>query len=705
MKQLFQTLIAGLPSLPTAPPAHAPNRATLIQMAAVIALALIMHFSIASLSIAVLSCVVFALKCLIIWGKKDSPPQWLMMILAIISLGLIIISYGGWNGQTAGISFLVLLVSLKFLESKTVRDYFVVCVILYFLTASSFLFNSSLANIALVIAYTITITALLFKITNPAKISLWSAVKSASGLILKALPLAVFLFFFFPRLQGGFGFIPSLDKNTNALDNALVAGEMANSAFNNELAFTAKFSGAIPSNSRLYWRAKVMTEEVDFTWLVSQKEVSKWQNLSASREIRNQSKLAPVGQTEYEITHEYSTDIFVPYLDYVKTNELGLLNYDYSVFIKRPKGRAFRYKGTSSLKPWFTPQALNTDSLLVTKSQPTARTQALISSIRQSANTPRQIANAVYSHFANNPYNYSLTPPVLEDIAPLDDFLFNTRTGYCEHYASAFTTLLRWAGVPARVVTGYQGGAINQKGGFLEVRYSDAHAWSEAYIDGNWVRYDPTAAISPERIEYGMGALRELWENDLLGDNASGRALSNFLNPTGTARIWRNVLETWSNAKYQWKKWVIDYDSDTQQELLGKLGFSAKNGLYSIVVILSIGVIAILLLYFWQLVPKPIKRSNLQKTYLAFTTKTKKTGVIRNKSETPNEFARRLIQAYPAKEAEIKQITNLYQELCYGQKSLDAEAKLQQLKSTIRSLRLRKTHPSKKSDTLYEKTA
>lgn len=679
----------SLPALPTSPPTHVPSRTTLVQMAAVIGVALALHFSIASLTIALFSCLVYGLKCMIIWRKAKAPSQWLMMLLAIISLGLIILSYGGWNGQTAGISFLVLLVSLKFLESNTVRDYFVVCLILYFLAASSFLFNSSLPNIVLVISYTCAITALLFKITNPAPISAWSALKPASGLILKALPLAVFLFFFFPRLQGGFGFIPSLDQGDSALDNALVAGEMANSAFDNNLAFKAEFSGAIPPTSQLYWRAKVMTEEIDFTWRVSEIEMRKWQNLALAKQMRDQA--TPLsGSISYQIVHEASSDIFIPYLDYVRTYEMGLLNYDYSVFVRKPKRGAFKYQGTSTFRPSFDVPDINTDSLLITKSQPTtARLQALLNNIRQAHQTPQEIANAVYAHFANNSYHYSLTPPILADQTPLDDFLFNTQTGYCEHYASAFTTLLRWAGVPARVVVGYHGGTINSTGNFVEVRYSDAHAWSEAYINGNWVRYDPTAAISPERIEFGMEALRELWENGLLGSNASGRALTNFLNPTGAALAWKNALETWSNIQYQWKKWVVDYDSDTQQELLGKLGLSAKNGLYTVMIVLSSGVMAILLFYFWQLIPKGVKRTERQKIYLELVNKARKVRVIRKPSDTPNNFADKLISHQPELKNEIELITGLYNELYYGNSDHNKQ-KIKKLRQAIKKLKLNK---------------
>ena len=694
MRQLLAKLNINLPPMPASPPTHAPDRQTLIQLGAVIAIALILHFSIAKSAIAIFSCVVYAIKCLIIWRKSKGLPQWVVMLLTVTSIGLIINSYGGWNGQTAGISFLVLLVSLKFLESHTVRDYFIVCLILYFLAASSFLFNSSLPNIILVIAYTTAITALLFKITNPASISAWSALKSSSGLILKSIPLALFLFFFFPRVQGSFGFLPSLDQTSNSLENSLVAGDMASNAFSNELAFKARFDGPIPPTSRLYWRSKVMNEEVNFAWQISDDENLSLANQRSAKEMRELAKETK-GQTYYDILHEPSRDAFLPYLDFVTSYSIGTLGHDYSVR-RRIRGGSFVYQGASTLAPYIPTEAPNFDFLTTTESQPTARLQALISSFRRNANTDLELAMAAYNHFANNEYNYSLSPPGLEDDTPLDDFLFNTRTGYCEHYASAFTTLLRWLNIPSRVVVGYHGGTVNRAGNFVEVRYSDAHAWSEAYIDGTWMRFDPTATISPERIEFGMDAIRELWENDLLDSNNRGNALTDFLNPTGTALVWKNMVETWSNVQYQWKKWVVEYDFETQQELLSKFGLHAKNSLYSLLLILSTGVFGVLIFYFWQLIPKSIKRTELQRLYMQFIAKAKKAGVDRNLSDTPSEFANKVIRSHPYAKTQIELITRVYLNLCYRAPTDKSAKQLETLKNEIKKLKLKRSKLSNK---------
>ena len=684
MSWLLEKLNITLPPLPTAPPSHEPASSALVQLAVLIAVALILHFSIANPVIAFFSVGVFLLKCFSLWRQAKAPSQWLILLLTISSIVIVIIFYGGWNGKTAGISFLVILVALKFLESQTVRDYFVVCVILYFLTASSFLFNSSLPSILMVVAYAIGITGILFQITNPTPTRFRSTLIASTTLIAKAIPLALFLFFFFPRIQGNFGFIPSLDRNTAGLDDALVAGEMAASAFNNEIAFQASFKGSPPPTSQLYWRAKVMGEEIDFTWRANIWKPKRKDN-STENLASNQNESSKIWS--YEILHRPTLDVLLPHLDYVTDSDAGTIGSEHTVKVRSRKQDTFSYSGKSILK---SPSAIPTlsNDLLTTKSRPTARLQALIGEIQRQHQTPLERANAVFQYFKNSGFTYSLTPPGLEETTPLDDFIFNTKEGYCEHYASAFTTLLRWLGVPARVVVGYHGGTLNAAGNFIEVRYSDAHAWSEVFIQGKWVRFDATAATSPERIEYGMQAIQNLWGEGYRGSNIPPQALSNILNPKDSYKAWRKAVETWSNVQYQWKKWIVDYDSNAQQELLTKLGLSAKNSLTTLIAILSSGVAILLALYFWQLLPKPKRLNSTQKLYKNYLTKVSKSGIDIVESLTPNEVAQKLYTLNPKTAKTISNITNMFNKLNYGRDDQDFNSLNTKLKKEISQLKL-----------------
>ena len=660
--------------MPATPPRHQPDRGALLQLAAIIGVALVMHLKIADLWIGGFAIIIFAIKVIALYRRAGPPNKIAIVLLTITSLGMVIFLYGGWNGQRAGISFLVLLVTLKFLESEALRDYFVVCLILYFLAASSFLFNSSIFNILIVTAFTLAITAVLFQISNPNKQRPIKALKQSANIVIRALPLAILFFFLFPRVHGAFGFIPSLDKaQSNALSDALVAGEMAQAAFNEELAFRVNFKdGQIPKRQDLYWRVKTMPIERDFTWEVSRAPVSS--EISASIAMQNLATLDTQdkqGEYIYSILHEPTTDTLLPYLDYVAGTEGGRVRFDYSVQHNANLGSSFSYIGRSTLTPSLTPNGIqiSRQRYINTNSTPTARTQALLNTIRQKADSDYDKVNLVYEYIANNGFAYSLTPPSLGEENFLDRFLFETKTGYCEHYASTFTTLMRWLGVPARIVLGYQGGEIineNSDNPFLEVGYKDAHAWSEIWIDGEWLRVDPTTAVSSERIDYGMQAVMQLWNDEIFGSSETATALSDYLNPSGATRYWRKFRDQWKSVAFQWNKWVVNYDAKTQLELLKRLGFNHGNQLLTLVGILFICATTLMLFYFLRLLPKPVKRNKEQAIYLKFLAKFKKLGIHKNLSETPAEFSSRAIAAAPAHQNEIETITKQYLQLRYG---------------------------------------
>jgi transglutaminase-like putative cysteine protease len=692
----LKLLLSKLPPMPSQPPTHEARRDTLLQLAALIGVAVLVHFKIANLSIAFFALAIFALKTSIIIGKLSIPPRLVMMILTIASLGMVIYVYGGWNGQQAGISFLILLVALKFLESQSLRDYYVVCLLLYFLGASSFLFDSSILNIIIVLAYTLAITSILFQISNPAKVPLKKTLITSASMVARALPLAIILFFLFPRIHGDFGFIPSSDKANDAssLSDSLVAGEMASSAFNNELAFRVEFKGGnIPQRSQMYWRAKTMPTESNFQWIVSEPNIN---DFAAAKEIKQSSNLE-VGQWRYQILHEKSNDKYLPYLDYISTANKGRTLPDYSVYLARPETGAFSYEGSSTANASSATNFVSSfaaprdrEYLLALTSKPNAKLQRLLQQWRDGAENDTVIVDRVYKHFANNPFSYSLMPPPLDEDQPLSDFLFNTREGYCEHYASAFTVIMRMLGVPSRVVVGYQGGTSVNNDQFIEVRYSDAHAWSEVWIDDQWLRVDPTASISPERIKYGMEALMELWESGLLGSNNIGRALENRLNPTGFNRTLRGLKDSWKNAAYQWNKWVVNYDFNTQRQLLEKVGVKHRNSVSALIVIMLASALTLLLFYFWQLVPRRIKRNKTQTQYLRFIRKFKRFKMTKENSETPQEFASRAVSLFPQRAGEINDITQTYYRLRYTELSGEREPTFDKFKLLVKKFKLKR---------------
>jgi len=689
----LKPLLAMLPPMPSQPPTHEARRETLLQLTVLIGVAVLVHFQIARLSIASFALAIFALKTIIVIRKLAIPPRLVMMILTISGLGLIIYVYGGWVGQRAGISFLILLTALKFLESQSLRDYYIVCLLLFFLAACSFLFNSSIPNILIVIAYTLATTGILFQLSNPAQVSLKSAVAMSASLIAKALPLAIILFFFFPRIHGDFGFLPSFDQSniSSGLEDSLVAGEMAGAAFNRKLAFRVEFDGnELPERSQMYWRVKTMHIENDFTWEVAP---PKREEDKISKAFAKSSNLES-GEWRYQILHEKSKEKYLPYLDYISGSNKGRMLADYSMYVDRGVAGAFNYKGssTASSAASFT-IPVDIEKMLQVQSKPNAKIQLLLDQWRDGAADNAEIVKRVYQYFEGNSFEYSLTPPSLEDIDPLGDFLFNTREGYCEHYASAFTIIMRMLEVPSRVVVGYQGGTAVNGGEYIEVRYSDAHAWSEVWVNGVWQRVDPTATISPERINFGMDALIELWDSGLLGSEESGLALSNILNPKGMSKILKDLGDSWKNLGYKWNKWVVNYDFQSQRELLEQLGFKHRNSVLILVSIMFIAALTLLLLYFWQLIPRKVKRNQEQALYLGFTKKFKRFQIEKTDSETPKEFAGRTALLFPDHASEIKLITQTYYQLRYSAPNTEPSVTLSKLKDQIKKFKLKAKTP------------
>ncbi|MFT6048159.1 MAG: hypothetical protein ACI9WC_003877 [Arenicella sp.] len=681
----------SLPPLPTPPPVHAADRISLLQLSALVLVAVLIHFTIAKPIIGIYALIVWALKTFSVYKAGSNPPRLLVLLLTIMSFALVLVLYGGWNGQRAGISFLVLLVSLKFLESKTLRDYYMVCLILFFLASSSFLFNSSLSSIFLVLGYSVLVTTVMIRITNPTPTPLWETIRAAGSFMLRALPLAILLFFFFPRIQGNFGFIPSQDeaRGDNKLNDSLLAGDFANRAFDNSLAFRVEFDGATPEYEARYWRAKVMTKEQNFQWSV---ELPTAQDIKAAKSRPPQAfnpQWAAAERFTYEVIHEPSGDSFVPFLDYAWNQTIGTQLDDHSVYLDNNVDSVFAYRAVSSSATTIRSEGLiNFGALTRTQSIPKARTLALLSQWRAQTSSDQELIEHVYQYFEQPQFTYTLLPPELGD-NPVEEFLFEVQSGYCEHYASIFTILMRWLEIPSRVVVGYQGGSQNEVGGFIEVRYSDAHAWSEVWVDGSWQRVDPTAAISPDRIIYGMDALMSIWDGVPLNGNSTGRALSNYLNPTGFAKTFRQLTDSWGNIGYQWNKWVVNYDFDAQRQLLSALGLKHRNSLYTLVALVIIGTILFMLFYFWQLFPRAIRIAPAQQVYLDFVSRFKRHDLVKQPSDTPNEFAAKAKSKFPQQAQEIGDINNAYVQIRYGQDQVNSSNQIESFKQQVKRFKLK----------------
>ena len=380
-------------------------------------------------------------------------------------------------------------------------------------------------------------------------------VREAFGLtgkmFVQALPLAVLLFLFFPRLPGQFWAMPARSQATSGLSDEMSPGDVSDLSLSADLAFRARFEGELPPPRERYWRGPVLHDFDGRTW--------------------RRSNRVSAGATRDDVRPGISLSTHV-----------GAASANLGIWARHADRMAAaacegRSPTSSKLRPRATPISVVTAFELdiadcVSGNGPSAthdtqsdcrltrgaqsRARALALQMRADSGTDEAFIQAVLNKFRSEEYFYTLEPPRLE-VDSIDDFLFNTRRGFCEHFASAFTALARAAGIPARVVTGYQGGEYNSIGGYLIVRQSDAHAWSEVWLEGRgWVRIDPTAAVAPERIEQGLSAA--------MGEDepVPGRLLSSNATLNQLRLLWDSVNAFWNDQVVEFgelqQRWLLE---------------------------------------------------------------------------------------------------------------------------------------------------
>ncbi|MEL7372926.1 MAG: DUF3488 and transglutaminase-like domain-containing protein, partial [Pseudomonadota bacterium] len=427
-------------------------------------------------------------------------PAWVRTVLGLGSFIAVLQVYGGINGVGPGSALLAVMAALKLLETHSQRDQFVLLFICLFMILASFLQGQHIWSIVYLFgAFGVTLAAWSAAARDGApRTGRWYAREAGVALSL-ALPLLLALWVLFPRVPGPFWAIPTESGGASTgLSSTMSPGDISNLSKSNALAFRASFEGPTPAPSQRYWRAIIMDRFDGRSWAANENWAMPEPNavVPIGPEVRYTVRMEPTDQRWM-----YALDIPVS-----RTGRGMLMTRFQTLESRKPINERKEYDVVSVLEyttstrmqaPRF---SYNTD--LPDGVNPRAREFA--TQLRDESASVEDFANRVLSHFRNEPFFYTLSPPPLGRNS-VDEFVFETRRGFCEHYASAFAFMMRAAGVPARIVAGYQGGEINPLGGFLTVRQSDAHAWTEIWISNRgWVRVDPTAAVAPQRIEQNL---------------------------------------------------------------------------------------------------------------------------------------------------------------------------------------------------------
>ena len=404
------------------------------------------------------------------------------------------------NGVQAGTALLAMMAAVKLLETRTERDLTVLVFIAYFLLYAALLRDQGITRLPLLLAGAFVATAALHRVHGGAAAGAPVTVLGrTAALAWPALPLALLLFVLFPRLPGPFWGIAVGQSSRTGLNDEIMLGDVSDLSVSGAVAFRVRFDGPIPPPAQRYWRGPVLHEFDGRRW-----------RRPLAQSFPQQSVTWIGAPVDYQITLEAHDRPWILALDLPAAwpEREARSTYDFQLVARQLITRVTSYRLRSY--PAYVagvelPTSLrNRDLQLPADGNP--RTLALGRELARRHADPSAIAGELLRKFRNEEYHYTLDPPRLAENA-VDEFLFDTRSGFCEHYAAAFTMVMRAAGVPARIVTGYQGGEFNPLGGYLLVRQSDAHAWSEIWVAGRgWLRVDPTAAVAPDRIERGIPA-------------------------------------------------------------------------------------------------------------------------------------------------------------------------------------------------------
>lgn len=582
-------------------------------------------------------------------------------LIAIAGFGAVYLTYGSATGIEPGVSILVLLASLKILESHTALDFHILVMVGWILCLCGF-FVSQNFRIALCVfaAFMLLVTALVQYHRGPTVSGrAWPLLSTAFLLLLQAVPLVVAMFFLFPRGSGAFQLraLGMLGTSDGFVDH-LAPGSVAAIAHSPENAFRVEFpDGKIPAPASMYWRGAVLYRDDGLNWQVGA-EPARTRITARPNEdpIRQRITLEPNG------THS----LFA--LDWPVTVPPGasMVKGDYLRSSLR-LSKARRYDVTS-VKPGGTAD-LSAPDLKATLQLPSAITPAvrtLVASWKAPGDDPRATVRTALQYFRKGGFSYSLSPGAYGRNG-FDEFLFQRKTGFCEHYAATFATLMRLAGIPARVIVGYQGGQWNEFGKYLLVRQSDAHAWCEVWLPGSgWERVDPTAVVAPERVSLGLASFLDM--RDASGQRRPSEQQQNSAGAGAGRQLLNDVQLVWDSVNYAWDTRVLSFDVEQQQAVLSDLTFpdASPRNLLLFLAALAVGALAFYTAWIgWSGRPRA---DRVKAAYDRFCSKLAKLGAPREPAEGPSDFARRATALVPTANEQIARISSHYIHLRYAAK-------------------------------------
>ncbi|MEJ2532369.1 MAG: DUF3488 and transglutaminase-like domain-containing protein [Halioglobus sp.] len=597
-------------------------------------------------------------RILVYRGRWSFPGRWVKAALIASGFAGIWFSYRSLIGLEPTVALLLTAFALKLIELAKRKDAYVLLFLGYFICLTEFLFSQDILIVLYSLLNVVLITTALVALHQPGEHQFnRGTIRLAGTMVLQALPLMVVLFFLFPRI-GPLWTVP-LKSHTarTGMSDFMKPGDVSRLSQSDDVAFRAQFEGDIPARSSLYWRGLVF----------SKLEEGAWRSLRYYDVPPAERRAAPVerigDRVSYSVIMEPTQQHWLYSLRYAQSSSPGVMNApDFRLFTPVELEDQYRYTADSwpdaALEPDLSDWRRDVELRLPGEANP--RTRQWAQSLRADLDSDAAMVEAVLDRFRTGTFTYTLQPPLLSEDNPMDQFLFETRRGFCEHYAYAFVVAMRAAGIPARVVAGYQGGEVNPVNRTVIVHQFDAHAWAEVWLEGEgWRRVDPTASVSPDRIEWGLERAVAA-EGTFLAESPLSPLRFRGVNWVNQLRLRYDALT------YRWQSWVVGFDSEQQFKFLQNLFGEVSGRRFAAVLLgtwgVALGLIAINLLR----KPRINRLTLLDRKYLGVCDRLATLGLARETGESPRSYAARVAQVRPDWAEAFLQISDMYCDLAYA---------------------------------------
>jgi transglutaminase-like putative cysteine protease len=611
-----------------------------------------------------LVCLVCGLwRVMIYQGRWNYPGRWTKVMFVVFGIVGIPIGFQTMYGVEPAVALLIVAFVLKLLEMKDKRDAGIVVLLAYFVALTEFLFLQAIPVTLYMLFAVVTITTGLVGLNQTqSHLNPLLTFKTALMLLGQSIPLMLILFVLFPRISPLWTVPLQTDVGRTGVTDSMSPGDISLLTQSDGLAFKATFKADAPKYRALYWRGLVLSEFDGTTWT---------QDKLLARDAWRSNKAAPEwasdveyqgDSVEYEIMLEPTQQNWLFALampELPKVSDVVML-HDFRLASQSPVRQRLRYDIKSNLNYSLERNLSDFWRYRYTRlpEQGNPRAKVLAQERFSDSNSTRAYIRQTLRMYGLEDFTYTLKPPLLGNDS-MDEFLFDSRRGFCEHFAGSFVFLMRAAGIPARVVLGYHGGEYNPTGNFVSVRQFDAHAWAEVWIeDAGWIRFDPTSVVAPERIERGLEAAVES-ENSFLENSPLSLLKYRQL-------LWLTDLRLQIDALgHYWDTWVVGYTPETQVGLLEQyFGKVDRKKLGSMMLAAFFTVLGIVGLFIFSIRTRT-PMSAIDKSYLRFCLAVSRLGIERRVGEGANDFAERASERFPELRTEMLMVTQLFVEAEY----------------------------------------